>query len=202
MKTLGWIAIVFSVVILLVFGGLRVGQIAQDSRPADSFEIRYLEHPRIALLHIIPGLVFLTLGPLQFVPRIRQRRIGLHRGLGRVLAACAAVSGVLALVVNFRLPAFGGINTQAATVFFGAIFLFSLTKAVRHIRRKEIALHREWMIRTFALAMGVASIRVFIGLFAALSDRSIAEVFGTSFWLGFGVNLLLAEVWINKTRTG
>ena len=107
---------------------------------------------------------------------------------------------MFSLIANFRFPAFGGISTQAATVFFGALFLFSLAKAIRHIRRKEVHRHREWMIRTFALAMGVASIRVFIGLFSALSDLGFEEVFGTSFWLGFGVNLLAAEVWINRTR--
>ena len=48
--------------------------------------------------------------------------------------------------------------------------------------------------------MGAASIRVFIGLFMALSDYSFEQVFGTSFWLGFCVNLLVAEVWINHTR--
>ena len=199
-RALGWVAIVLSVIILLVYGASRLADMAQGPPPTDAFDVRYVQHPWVALLHIVPGLVFLTLAPLQFVVRIRQRRIGLHRGLGRMLAICASISGLFALVVNFRFPAFGGISTQAATVFFGAVFLFSLTKAIRHIRRKEVHLHREWMIRTFALAMGVASIRVFIGLFTALSELGSEEVFGASFWLGFGVNLLVAEVWINHTR--
>ena len=37
-------------------------------------------------------------------------------------------------------------------------------------------------------------------LFRALSELGLEEVFGASFWLGFGVNLLVAEVWINHTR--
>ena len=117
-----------------------------------------------------------------------------------MLVTCGAVSGVFALVASFRFPAFGGVSTQAATLFFSAIFLFSLAKAFCHIRRKEISLHREWMIRVFALAMGVASIRVFIGLFQVIGGLDIEEVFGTTFWLGFGVNLVVAEVWINVTR--
>ena len=117
-----------------------------------------------------------------------------------MLVTCGALSGVFALVASFRFPAFGGISTQAATLFFGAIFLFSLAKAFRHIRRREIDLHREWMIRVFALAMGVATIQVFIGLFQAIGGLGIEEVFGTTFWLGFGVNLVVAEVWINVTR--
>lgn len=199
-RTLGWVAIVLSVTILLGDGANRLADMTQVPLPTDAFGVRYVQHPWVALLHIVPGLLFLSLAPLQFVARIRQRRIGLHRGLGRMLAICAAISGLFALVINFRFPAFGGTSTQAATVFFGAVFLFSLTKAIRHIRRKEVRLHREWMIRTFALAMGVASIRVFIGLFTALLELGLEEVFGASFWLGFGVNLLVAEAWINHTR--
>lgn len=195
-----WAGVALSVLILLVFAALRLADMTRGSSPADAFGVRYVHHPEVALLHMVPGLLFLTLAPLQFVARIRQRRIGLHRRLGWMLATCAALSGLFALVVNVRLPAFGGISTQAATVFFGAIFLFSLAKAIRHIRRKEVRLHREWMIRTFALAMAVASIRVYVGLFTALAGRDFAEVFGTSFWLGFSTNLLVAEVWINHTR--
>jgi hypothetical protein len=29
---------------------------------------------------------------------------------------------------------------------------------------------------------------------------SMEEIFGTAFWLGFGVNLLVAEVWIHMVR--
>ncbi len=200
-STLGWVAIVLSVIALLVFGAIRMALMTQDPPPADAFDVRYVQHPWVALLHIVPGLLFLTLAPLQFVARIRQRRISIHRGLGRILVICAAITGMGALVVNFLFPAFGGISTQAATVFFSVIFLFSLAKAFRHIRRKEVRLHREWMIRTFALAMGAASIRIFIPLLLLLTGLGLEEVFGASFWLGFGVNLLIAEVWINHTRT-
>ncbi len=199
-STLGWVAIMISGISLLAFGAIRLALMTQDPPRADGFDVRYVQHPWVSLLHIVPGLLFLTLAPLQFVARIRQWRISVHRGLGRVLATSAAITGVGALVVNFLFPAFGGISTQAATAFFGVIFLFSLAMAIRHIRRKEVRLHREWMIRTFALAMGAASIRVFIPLLIVLTGLGLEEVFGASFWLGFGVNLLVAEVWINYTR--
>ena len=199
-RALGWTAIVFSVMILLVFGSIRVADMTRHPPPVDAFGLRYVQHPGVALLHMLPGLLFLTLAPLQFVARIRRERIGFHRGLGRILAICATISGVSAMIINFLFPAFGGISTQTATVFFGVIFLFSLAKAIFHIRRKEVGLHREWMIRTFALAMGVASIRVFIALFTILSDLGLEQVFGASFWLGFGTNMVVAEIWINMTR--
>ena len=199
-KTLGWVAIGLSIVMLLGFATIRMISMAQTPAPTDAFEARYADHRSVALFHLIPGLLFLTLAPLQFMKRIRGRHLGFHRRLGRILAASAFVSGIFGLATAFRLPAFGGLTTQAATVFFGAIFLYSVTKAVRHIRRKQVQPHRERMIRTYALAMGVATIRVFLPLLMVFTGLGMEAVFGTAFWLGWGFNLLVAEVWINKTR--
>ncbi len=199
-STIGWVAIVIAVLLMLFSGVNRLGLMTQDPATADSLDIRYIQHPWVSLLHIVPGVLFLTLAPLQFVAQIRRRRISIHRGLGRILATCAAISGVIVLVLNFLFPAFGGISTQTATTFFGVIFLFSLAMAIRHILRKDVRQHREWMIRTFALALGVATVRVFFLLLGVLTGLSLEEIFGASFWLGFGVNLVVAEVWINYTR--
>ena len=201
-STVGWVVIVLSVLLMLFSGTNRLALMTQDPATVDLLDVRYIQHPWVSLLHIVPGVLFLTLAPLQFVARIRRRRISIHRGLGRILATCAAISGVIVLVLNIIFPAFGGISTQTATAFFGVIFLFSLAMAIRHILRKEVRQHREWMIRTFSLAMGVATIRVFFVLLGALTGLSFEEIFGASFWLGFGVNLLIAEVWINHTRAG
>ena len=199
-STSGWVLIVLSVLIMIASGVSRLVLMTQDPVTADGFDVRYIQHPWVSLLHIVPGVLFLTLAPLQFVARIRQRRISIHRGMGRVLATFAAISGVLALVVNFLFPAFGGISTQSAVVFSSVLFLVSLSMAIRHILRKEVRQHREWMIRTFALAMSVATQRVFLILFRLLMGLSLEEAFGAAFWLAIGVNLLVAEVWINYTR--
>ena len=199
-STLGWIAIVLAVLLMLFSGANRLASLTQDAATADLLDVRYIQHPWVSLFHIVPGVLFLTFAPLQFVARIRRRRINIHRGSGRILATFAAISAVLALVVNFLFPAFGGISTQSAVIFVSVLLLFSLSMAINHILRKEVRQHREWMIRTFSLAMGVATIRVFFVLLGAITDLSFEEIFGVSFWLGFGVNLLVAEVWINHTR--
>ena len=107
-----------------------------------------------------------------------------------------------ALVMSFEMPAITGVNQAAATTLFGAFFLVALGKAVWHIRRKEVALHREWMIRAFAVVLAVATIRPIIGIFFAtrgISGLSPREFFGTAFWIGFTVQLMAAEAWIRST---
>jgi uncharacterized membrane protein len=199
-RSLGWAAIALSVVLLAVFSAIRVAHLGREPSQLDAFGLRYLEHPGIALLHVLPGLLYVLLGPLQFVARIRARRIALHRGLGRILVACGLATGAFAIVAAFRIPAYGGWMTQAATVFFGAIFLCSLAKGFVHIRRREVAAHREWMIRAFALGIGVATIRTVIALVTAVTSLTFEEVFGAAFWIGFGINLAVAESWIHHTR--
>ena len=197
-RIMGRVVLGLSILVLLAFGVLRIMDMTGSPAPTDDFGIRYARHRWVALIHIVPGLLYIALVPLQFVSHIRERRIGFHRWLGRVLVVCAAVSGIFALAAAFILPAFAGITTQSATVFFGAIYLISLAKAYSHIRHKRERLHHQWMIRVVAIAMGVASIRLYILVFTAGFGMGFEEVFGASFWLGLGTNLLIAEVWISR----
>ena len=73
------------------------------------------------------------------------------------------------------------------------------------IRRRQVALHREWMIRAFSLGLAVATIRPIVGVFFAtrsVTHLTRAEFFGVAFWLAFTIHLIAAEAWINYTRTG
>jgi uncharacterized membrane protein len=162
----------------------------------------FARHPILTLIHIVPGLVFMILGPLQFSSTIRARHPRWHRWSGRVFVVCAVVIGISALVMSFGMPAIGGVNQAAATTLFALFFLVALGKAFWHIRRREIALHREWMIRAFAIGLAVATIRPIVGVFFATSRFSGLtphEFFGTAFWIGFVLHLMAAEAWIRAT---
>ena len=155
------------------------------------------------MLHIIPGLLFVVLGPLQFVRRLRRRAPQLHRWTGRTFVASGLIIGATALVMSPH--AIGGANETAAMMLFATIFLFALVKGLLSIRQGKVAQHREWMIRAFAIGLAVATARPINGAFFA--TRSITHLtphhfFGTAFWLAFTVHLIAAETWINYTRPG
>src|SRR5260370_38533924 len=95
--------------------------------------------------------------------------------------------------MSFGMPAIGGINQAAATTLFATFFLFALCKAFWHIRKREVALHREWMIRAFSVGLAVATIRPIIGLIFAtsrFSDFMPYEFFGIAFCIAFVVHLV------------
>jgi uncharacterized membrane protein len=153
----------------------------------------------LTLVHILPGLLFILLAPFQFSASFRSRHLKAHRATGRVFIVCGTIVGTTALVMSFAMPAIGGINQAAATTLFSALFLFALAKAYIHIRCHEIALHREWMIRAYAIGLAVTTIRPIVGIFFAtsrLSGLAPREFFGAAFWIGFTIHLIAAESWI------
>lgn len=166
----------------------------------EAFDAGFAHHPILTLVHIVPGAGFMILGPLQFLPRLRNRYPRFHRRCGRVFLLCGFVIGITAGVMPFVMMPIGGVNEAAGVLLFAMYFLTALSKAWWHIIHRRIALHREWMIRAFAVGLAVATIRPIIALFFAFSRLSPHVFFGTAFWIGFTLHAIAAEVWINSTR--
>ena len=167
--------------------------------PAAALDTSFARHRALTLVHIIPASLFISLAPLQFLPAIRRRNIWWHRWSGRVLLILGTIIGVAALVMSYTM-AIGGVNETAATTLFGILFLVFLGLGFRSVRQHRIADHREWMIRAFGVALGVATTRPIVGAFFAGGKLSPREFFGTAFWLGFTLTLLAAEAWIHYSR--
>jgi len=162
----------------------------------------FANHAVLTMIHIVPGLLFVTLGPLQFSATLRASHLRWHRVSGRVYLLAAYIIGVSALIMSFAMPAIGGQNQAAATTFFSVFFLFALSKALWHVLHREIALHREWMIRAFSIGLAVATIRPIVGIFFAtsrISGLTPREFFGIAFWIGFVIHLIVAEAWVRHT---
>jgi uncharacterized membrane protein len=161
----------------------------------------FAQKPFLTLAHIVPALVFVLLVPLQFSSALRARHTALHRWIGRVLMTLAGIIGVSAFCL-IRHPV-GGIVEVTAILFYDGLFLFAMTKALWHIRRGQVTLHREWIIRGISVALGVATVRPIMGIFFAMSrltGLTPHDFFGIAFWIGFTVTYVFAELWIRRTR--
>jgi uncharacterized membrane protein YozB (DUF420 family) len=70
----------------------------------------------------------------------------------------------------------------SAAVVFGLWFLTCLVLAVRAIRRDDIVHHRRWMIRAFAIGIGIGTTRIWLGLFEVTGlgsfESSLVRHFG------------------------
>jgi uncharacterized membrane protein len=169
--------------------------IAAGTLPADAFDHRYVTHPWLAYLHITPGVLYLLLAILQLTYRFRSRHYVTHRRLGRIAAGAAMVSGVFAVIFG-GLFAFGGPAEGSAALVFSLWLLVCVVVAVRAIRRGDIVRHRRWMIRAFAIGVGVGTVRIWLVLFEGLGLLDFKSAFGPAFWIGFSLHAVAAELWL------
>jgi len=209
------VRLLWTVVIFLAFIGLAVatrrtivlfspGAMSSAKNPVMQLDAHFANHATLTLAHILPAILFLVLGPLQFARGLRAKYPQIHRWLGRIFLTASADVGVTGLTMAFG-KTIGGIDEKAAITLFGTFFLIALAKALWHALHREFVQHREWMIRGYAIGLAVATIRPIMGtFFAAAVLRGHApepkDFFGTAFWIGFTLQTIAAEIWINYTR--
>jgi hypothetical protein len=208
------VVVVGLIVTVLVFLVRRLAvdlpNIASGTVPEPGeFDRRYAQHPLLAYLHITAGVVYLVGAPVQLSRRVRTRHLVLHRRMGRVVLTAGVITGAFAIVAGTVFP-FGGLLEASATVLFGAYFLAALLVAFVAIRSRDPVRHRRWMIRAFAVALGVGAQRVWLGVFEALGLMSFEEDLGLmsfelgfaiAFWLGFVITVLIAEAYLARFPT-
>lgn len=195
MKRALWSIVSLLSLIMIIVAARRILHL---SAPAVELNAGFERYSLLTLTHILTGLAFVMLGPFQFMTGLRKRRPALHRWMGRLFLAVSLVIGVTALIMS-PLMAIGGTLEISATFVFGLLFLFALARAFAAIRSRRVAEHRRWMIRAYAIGLGVATVRPIMGVFFAtsrISRLSPHDFFGIAFWLGFTISLAAAEMWI------
>jgi uncharacterized membrane protein len=200
-----WFAVIFLVVIGIAAVTRRSLALVWPDRfsgnagAAAGLDAGFAPHAALTFVHILPGALFLGLAPFQFAPGFRQRHLRLHRAMGTGLVISAVIIGVSALIMSFKMN-IGGPNETAATTLYAIVFLICLVKAYFYAKARQIERHREWMIRTFGVGLGVATTRPIVGMFFAFRRMTPHEFFGIAFWLGFTITFIAAEAWIDYTR--
>jgi uncharacterized membrane protein len=164
----------------------------------------FLRFPSVVALHVVLGGVYLALAPFQFVMRIRSRHLAYHRRTGRLLVAIGVMVGATALFMGLVIPK-GGWPERVVIGLFGTVFLAALIKGFLHVRAGRVSLHREWMIRAFAIALAIATTRLIF--FPALiitgtgpTDRRFGTLLGVALAVAFVLHVSVAELWIRATR--
>jgi uncharacterized membrane protein len=159
---------------------------------------RYNAVPLATLLHVLPGMVFLVVAPLQLIPRFRARASGVHRRAGYVLLALAVPYAITSVYLSVRDPLFGRAGA-AASLLAGLWFVACGVRAYVAIRRGDIDRHRIWMVRALAMAYGIAVIRALFLFTVAFVPLDPVAVGALTFWSGWLLSALTVEWWLWRT---
>lgn len=195
-------ALVALSVVPLLGGGMRLSGLADgDVAPMDS---RFAQSPLPVVMHIVAAGLFSVLGAFQFESDLRRTwpRWHQHAGWALVLFGLLAAATGIWMTLHYAIPS----PQQGSRLFWvrlavGSGMALSLVLALRSILAGNVAAHRAWMLRAYALAQGAGTQVLFLLPPALLSGQAVSgwprDVLMTAAW---AVNVLLAELSIRRIR--
>lgn len=159
-----------------------------------------LLHYRIAFFsHVFVAPICLLAGFTQFSGILRNRWPRVHRLSGWLYAlSVLLVSAPSGIVMG--VYANGGLSSQIAFCLLGFLWLGTTWMAVVRARQGDFIAHRDWMIRSFALALSAITLRLWKPLLVMLFHPRPMDVYMVVAWLGWTLNLFVAEIIIRKLR--
>jgi hypothetical protein len=165
-------------------------------------------------MHFVGGtIILLTAVPQLFMgfklPKASARWRLWHRATGHVFFIGCVFASLGGLLYIAMFGTVGGVSMDVSFVLYGVALLSSMIVTWYGIRiRRDMQFHKEWAIRTFALAVGSALYRLLISpLFIIawidedlLSEKQQMLWLNIAAWLFFIPNLLVAEYWIRGQK--
>ena len=157
-----------------------------------TLDATFSSHAALTLAHILPAAVFVVIAAV----------VLLRRSAGKWLERSFFLFGAITGITAYLMSAFavGGWVERSAVLVFDTWFLFSLGRA---FSSKQPARRREWMTRSVAILLGIATTRPVMGVFFATSAVTHLvpnDFFGFAFWIGFSINALAVEIWLRSKR--
>jgi hypothetical protein len=150
----------------------------------------------LVIAHVMAAVIAIGFGGLQFIPEIRIRWPLAHRWIGRAYVGASLLNGSSALFIAAQKS----LNAAAyGLVITATLWIITTLFGFWAIRRRFFAVHRRWMIRSYALACTAVTLRLYERAMAHLgiTDPTFVNAFAT--WAALMSNLALAE---GVARTG
>lgn len=145
-------------------------------------------------IHVFTCFFCLFAGLTQFSKEVMRRQKKTHRLLGKIyvfniLFINVPVGMILAVNAN------GGLISKVAFSLLGVLWCYTTLMAWLYAKRKQFTLHRQFMIRSYALTLSALTLRLWKPVLMNLTTLDTYTIYQIDAWLGFGLNLLVAE-WI------
>jgi uncharacterized membrane protein len=188
-------------VIPITAGSLRLVQLAGGPAaiPADD---RFGGFPAALVVHILGATLYAVVGAAQFLPRFRRRHLTWHRRAGRVLAIAGLLVAGSALWMTLLYPQKPGTGAllYVLRLGFASAMVVGLVLGVAAARRHDLASHRAWMIRAYAIALAAGTQAFTEGIGEATFGAGVLRS-DLAKGAGWVINLAVAEWAIRRGAT-
>lgn len=149
-------------------------------------------------LHVFGGILALTIGPFQFHPGIRKKRMKLHRSLGKIYVGAILMAGLSGIPVS--LMAEGGWIARIGFLLLALTWLYTTGQAYVQIRQRNIEAHKRWMRLSYATTFAAVTLRIWLPLLMGIG-LDFPTSYATVAWLCWVPNLIVVELVQRKRST-
>lgn len=144
--------------------------------------------------HVFTSILVLVAGFTQFSKKFLKQQPNLHRTVGYIYVInILMVTGPSGLLMSFY--ANGGVSSQTAFVLLSVLWMGFTAMALYKAIKKDFKAHRIFMIRSFALTLSAITLRCWKVLLVNFTDIQPMDRYRIIAWLGWTLNLIIAE-WI------
>lgn len=147
-------------------------------------------------IHILLAVISLLTGPLGVVKRLRVKSIQFHRWNGHIYVLSIFLNFIPGVYVSFF--ATGGWPSILGFLILNTLWLGTTILGYRYIKRKNVILHSQWMIRSFFLSFANMTIYVLVTITHNVMNFSYENSYTLAVWLCWALNLLIAEFIVRK----
>ncbi|MBC7877610.1 MAG: DUF2306 domain-containing protein [Anaerolineales bacterium] len=165
---------------------------------------RFFAMPLPVIIHIIGASIYCILGAFQFSPGLRRRRPAWHRVAGRILIPCGLAAGLSGLWMTHFYPLsphLQGDFLYGFRILIGSVMVMSIAISFSAILRRDIARHRAWMMRGYAIAQGAGTQAVVSILWLVILGTPSELIRDLLLIAGWVINLAVAEWIIRANRS-
>jgi uncharacterized membrane protein len=119
-----------------------------------AYRLQVIADRHLLIPHALCSVIALLAGPIQFSSRLRNRHLKFHRILGRIYVISVFIGAATGVALATGRPGLPGTSMQAAA------WIVCTTAAFITARNRQIAQHRQWMARSYAVTFTFVSSRV------------------------------------------
>jgi len=166
-------------------------------RPSDPAWAHYSKYGWWLVTHGVAGASALLLAPMQFSDRLRKRYTKLHRVTGWIYVVGALVLAPLGGYIQYMAEGLEGgprSFTLLAVTDAAMLSVATLIALVFAVRRR-ITQHRQWMTRSYAIALVFFEGRLILGV-TGLETAGV-EIVQAVIWSCLSASVLLADIAID-----
>lgn len=150
-KTILWVSLGLTTLFVFITSELLL---VTDYPMYHAYRLQVIADRHLLIPHTLAGIFALVIGPINFSSRVRRRYLQLHRILGYIYFISVFVGSFTGIALAAGRPGLPGTSMQAAA------WMVCTTAAFIAARNRQIAVHRQWMARSYAVTFTFVSSRV------------------------------------------